>query len=138
VSVVRPDAERCPRSKASRPRLATLDDIVGSHPSKEYAHSALELRFLGSQLTPRHTDGAGGRLAPAVRCRSTKRFVPSVSVSSASKALSMISPAMSAETSRDQPSSVLKATTHSAFSYWPAMKLRMMVSRSAAARSVSR
>ena len=56
-------------------------------------------------------------------------------VSSASKARSSTSLAMSSDTSRDQPSAVLKATTQRALLYCPEMKLRMIASRSASARS---
>jgi hypothetical protein len=65
------------------------------------------------------------------------RLVSSPRLSSASKARSSTSPAMSSDTSRDQSSAVLKATTRSAFEYWPVRKLRMIVSRSASAGAVS-
>jgi hypothetical protein len=65
-------------------------------------------------------------------------LVPSVSVSSASCAWSSTTLAMSSDTSRDQPSAVLKAMTRPGLSYCPEMKLRMIVSRSAFAASVPR
>ena len=65
------------------------------------------------------------------------RFVSSQKFSSASKARSSTSLAMSSDTSRDQPSAVLRATTRRALLYWPKMKLRIIVSRSASAMSVS-
>jgi hypothetical protein len=60
----------------------------------------------------RRSDGVGGRFSPGVTCRSMNRLVSSERLSSAS-------PAMSSETSRDQPSAVLKATTRRASLYWP-------------------
>ena len=42
------------------------------------------------------------------------------------------------DTSREQPSAVLKAMTRPGLSYCPEMKLRMIVSRSAFAASVPR
>jgi hypothetical protein len=65
-----------------------------------------------------------------------KRFVSSERLSSASKA-SSTSFAMSSDTSRDQPSAVLKATTRRVLLYCPEMKLRIIASRSASAMSVS-
>jgi hypothetical protein len=59
----------------------------------------------------RRSDGVGGRFLLGVTCRSMNRLVSSERLSSAS-------PAMSSETSRDQPSAVLKATTRRASLYW--------------------
>ena len=46
--------------------------------------------------------------------------------------------AISLVTSRDKPSAVLKATMRKGWPYWPSMRLRISVSRSVAAASVSR
>jgi hypothetical protein len=75
------------------------------------------------------TDGAGGRFSPGVMCRSMNRLVSSERLTSESNARSSNSPAMSWHTSPDQPSAVLKATTRSAFPYWPVRKLQTMVHR---------
>jgi hypothetical protein len=71
----------------------------------------------------RRTDGAGGLFSPGVTCRSMNRLVSSERLSSASNARSSTSPAISSDTSLDQPSAVLKATTRRASLYWPVRKI---------------
>jgi hypothetical protein len=94
-------------------------------------------RYLTWPSKPRPTDAAGARFSPGVTCRSMNRLVASERLSTASKARSSTSPTMSSDTSRDQPSAVLNATTSRALVYWPLRKLRTIVSRSASVGGVS-
>jgi hypothetical protein len=131
---------------------ARVDEAIGANAAGQHVHQIAARQGAGRAVTmPRWSSRAGPSspgsqcllgiashrlrrrsLSPGITRHSMNLLVSSERLSSASNARSRTSPETSSDTSRDQPSDALKATTQSAFEHCPLSKLGMMVSRSGA------